>query len=132
MESTNAQFAKISLAIFDEIANKALDLKQLAEREIGNVPGGSSSANDMDPLNVLQVIKKNLGELKAYIRTVSSGDDMASTTFETSEKNSSLNEVQQALVNMKEQFNAKLIYNDDTLNSTALIEKIKTSLTSLP
>ncbi len=86
----------------------------------------------MDPLNVLQVIKKNLGELKAYIRTVSSGDDMASTTFETSEKNSSLNEVHQALVNMKEQFNAKLIYNDDTLNSTALIEKIKTSLTSLP
>jgi hypothetical protein len=33
---------------------------------------------------------------------------------------------------MKEQFNAKLIYNDDTLNSTALLEKIKTSLTSLP
>jgi hypothetical protein len=33
---------------------------------------------------------------------------------------------------MKEQFNAKLIYNDDTLNSTALLEKIKISLTSLP
>jgi hypothetical protein len=33
---------------------------------------------------------------------------------------------------MKEQFNTKLIYNDDTLNSTALLEKIKTSLTSLP
>ena len=64
----------------------------------------------MDPLNVLQVIKKNLGELKAYIRTVSSGDDMAATTFETSENNnSSFNEVHQALVNVKEQFNAKLI-----------------------
>jgi hypothetical protein len=49
--------------------------------------------SDMDPLNVLQVIKKNLGELKAYIRTVSSGDDMASSTFETSENNSALNEV---------------------------------------
>ena len=33
---------------------------------------------------------------------------------------------------MKEQFNAKLIYNDDTLNTTALLEKIKASLTSLP
>ena len=84
MESTNAQFAKISLAIFDEIANKALDLKLVAEREIGSGP-----SNDMDPLNVLQVIKKNLGELKAYIRTVSSGDDMAATTFETSENNNS-------------------------------------------
>jgi len=59
-----------------------LDLKLVAEREIGSGP-------DMDPLNVLQVIKKNLGELKAYIRTVSSGDDMAATTFETSENNNS-------------------------------------------
>jgi hypothetical protein len=67
-----------------------LDLKQVAEREIG---GGPSKGSDMDPLNVLQVIKKNLGELKAYIRTVSSGDDMASSTFETSENNSALNEV---------------------------------------
>ena len=33
---------------------------------------------------------------------------------------------------MKESFNAKLIYNDDTLNSTALLEKIKSSLTSVP
>ena len=32
---------------------------------------------------------------------------------------------------MKESFNAKLIYNDDTLNSTALLEKIKSSLTSV-
>ncbi len=96
MESTNAQFAKISLAIFDEIASKAQELKQVAHREIG-------TDDTLDPLAVLQVVKRNLGELRAYIRTVSSpSDDMNSTFNPSSESNSSLNEIHEAINSLKE------------------------------
>ena len=43
-----------------------------------------------------------------------------------------LSEVQNAIYNLKESFNAKLIYSDESLTTTALLERVKTSLASLP
>ena len=101
MESTNAQFTKISLAIFDEISTKAQDLKGLSQREIDH--------DNMDPLTVLSVIKKNLGELRSYIRTVTSAEDGSATVTSTAfaaadlfEPNAMLKEIEQMISNMKE------------------------------